>query len=201
MMGYRKCFVQDFVIVLILFKSILCTTVPFLSFMTKKNLAVDKAETFMETKSASYFECVAKCSKHPTCNTVSFSVAGQCLLSGEVLVFGNGLSTKLTDGQGWKTAFKFIYRVTAKRGVNGHNTLTFAEAAGRCEDYGLTIATPVQVLEARTQGMEKCNCAWLSDGSSGLILQSERLSCTSYPYHDGIMTAPCASRTLQNVWC
>ncbi|WAR02192.1 hypothetical protein MAR_008750 [Mya arenaria] len=67
----------------------------------------------METKSAFHLGCVAKCSKNHSCNSVSFSGSGQCLLSGEVLVFDHG-------------------EVTVKVGVNGRYTLAFAEAAARC---------------------------------------------------------------------
>jgi hypothetical protein len=55
--------------------------------------------------------------------------------------------------------------------------MTFEQAKQQCIDYGTTIASPTEVIQARSMGYVFCACSWMSDGTNGLVVQSYDTTC------------------------
>ena len=83
-------------------------------------------------------------------------------------------------------------------GVGGRYKLTLAGAREECISRGLKLADSTDLLQARAAGFHFCECGWLDDGTSGLVLQYKVPSCFDF-FHTGILT--CEWRTLANAYC
>ena len=83
-------------------------------------------------------------------------------------------------------------------GPEGHYSLyTLEEGEARCEEEGLTIASPDDLLDAREMGFEYCSCSWLSDGSNGFVLREADTDCISSFSEEIII----CNWSYADVWC
>jgi hypothetical protein len=72
------------------------------------------------------------------------------------------------------------------QGESGRYSLTFTEAKKVCKERrGGEIASPEDMLEARSRGYEMCVWGWLSDGHIGLVMQSSESKCLNW-FTDGL---------------
>ena len=79
----------------------------------------------------------------------------------------------------------------------GSYKYSYAEGVARCQDEGMTIATPQQLQVAWEKGMDVCACGWLSDGSNRYPIQYPRRGCGSGT-SGGVITC---SNTIADVYC
>ncbi|XP_060568967.1 aggrecan core protein-like [Ruditapes philippinarum] len=130
-----------------------------------------------ETSSSSLANCLIYCSMQQYCITVSFkSPTENCLLSAYDTIDDGlqipGTPSGLLFADGWTTMTKMRYPVFHATGQHGRYSMTFEQAKQQCIDYGTTIASPTEVIQARSMGYQMCACSWMSDDSNGLVVQS-----------------------------
>jgi hypothetical protein len=73
--------------------------------------------------------------------------------------------------------------------------MTFEQAQQQCVDYGTTIATPSDLMQARALGYHQCVVGWLSDGSNGYVVQYLAEGCE---FSESIIYS---SQDHANVYC
>jgi hypothetical protein len=76
--------------------------------------------------------------------------------------------------------------------------MTFSEANNACKERGGTLATPSDLLTARSLGFSSCNCGWLTDQTKGFVLQERNDGCLNW-FTTGIFD--CDWLDTANAWC
>ena len=72
----------------------------------------------------------------------------------------------------------FVYVVVFRlEGPGGRYSLTLSTARAKCEVAGTVLASPSDILAARADGYEKCNCGWLANGRIGYVMQAYKQGC------------------------
>jgi hypothetical protein len=71
----------------------------------------------------------------------------------------------------------YIFLVFHATGQYGRYGMTFEQAKQQCIVYGTTIASPTDVIQARSMGYAYCACSWMSNGSNGLVVQNYSPGC------------------------
>lgn len=155
-----------------------------------------------EIISVSLAQCLAYCAQQQGCISGSFKSSSEnCLLStyNTVDEIGSSPGTphSIEYAAGWRTMSMVRYPVFQVTSNYERYSMTFDQAKQVCIDYGTSIATPSDLLEARAIGYQYCACGWLSDNTNGFVLQAPNSACSSM-FHEGIVLC---NRNKANVYC
>ncbi|XP_045167415.2 uncharacterized protein LOC123530726 [Mercenaria mercenaria] len=181
---------------------VVCFAAQNLKHKARKNYKLKAGYISEEIGTASYAQCLAYCSTRQGCISASYkSPSENCLLSEYDTIDDHWVSPGVPRGleyaAGWTTMTRIRYPVFHVLGHYQRYSMTFAQAQQQCIDYGTTIATPSDLLEARSMGYEYCCCCWMSDETKGFVLQTYNPHCFS-SFNEGILY--CGWGT-GDVWC
>ncbi|XP_060594607.1 tumor necrosis factor-inducible gene 6 protein-like [Ruditapes philippinarum] len=146
------------------------------------NYKLKVERVFDDIKSKSLSHCLIFCSMQQDCITASFkSPAENCLLSSYDTIDDSGSGPGIPEGlvyaDGWTTMTRIRYPVFHAVGQYSAYSMTFEQAQQQCVDYGTTIASPSDLLQARSLGYHACVVGWLSDGTNGYVVQYSAAGC------------------------
>ena len=90
--------------------------------------------------------------------------------------------------------------VFSMEGPGGHYSLySLSDAEQVCTSNGAIIADREDLLTARAMGLDQCNCGFMSDGSTGFVMQNPNWRCWG-SFSTDILSCEYIKYYV-NVWC